>query len=189
MEKITIPFRRPTTPVAATEIPDVFTKAFKSSAADLLNPTSQKPVQARAFEVTTSASNYTQYGNTIRAYIDAGMTFEDIAKAATHLGDTVRVGTANTSIQTEMYVNSGRVTEEAGRITAVQNRGESITITAGIIPSVSTSAGVLTNSQTSALNYTEQQVPIVEGISVQNGADQNGADLQRNPFLSAPAKL
>lgn len=168
-EKVALISRRQNDISTDTTVPDVFEKAFANDPVSLLDPTKEQtaaPVQANAYSVISSSANYIQFGNTIRAYTDAGMTYQHIANAAVSLGEKVETIKANAAVATNMTTNSGQVIEEANKIRGIQNRGEEIILTPRLNYPVSSSAtSLVTTAQVTNLNP-EQKVVVVEGIEV-----------------------
>lgn len=167
-EKLTVASRRPND-VAATKVPSAFEEAFANDPVSLTDPTKEQnatPIQASAYSVISSSANYVQFGNTIRAYTDAGMTYQHIANAAVSLGERVETIKTNAAVATNMTTNSGQVIEEANKIRGFQNRGEEIILTPRLnYPASSSATNLVTTTQVINQNP-EQRASVVEGIKV-----------------------
>ncbi len=101
---------------------------------------SQKPtnVTAKSFSISSSSEDFSQYGNTIKSFTTAGLSYQPIVNVAHAKGHPVNETLTEASLQTEMPINTGQVIEDESRIRAFQNRGEFITVTQRLSsPSVS----------------------------------------------------
>lgn len=147
------------------------------------------PVRAKSFKVTTGSGNYSQYVATVKAYAQAGMSFEHIANAGETLGDMVERGELDSSLIEGRQEKAGEIAEEESKVLAWQNRGEVISVTHQIAsPTPVTGQEVVQTTQ----SLTQEQTPpqnlnVLEGIAVFN--QKVSEQLENNPYLRAPADL
>lgn len=144
---------------------------------DLINPaggiiksTSQNPkVRARSFNIKTSSKNLEQYKRTIIAYMQAGLTFEDIAWAGDFIGDEVVKEEIDAMIAEGWQEKTNEIAEDDSKMLAWQSRGETVSV-ANILPSVSTINGteIINISKSPAVleESTQDSYEVVEGIAV-----------------------
>lgn len=130
-------------------------------------------------KILTQPYDIAQYGRTIRALIDAGMTLDILADAGEERGDQVERMELDAPTTHNLQGKVGEIIEAQDYIQAWHERGE-VFITKQL-PNPTSESGIVPFETTK-----QQKIGVVEGVGVfsnQNQTDQ----LENNPYLKAPA--
>lgn len=129
--------------------------------------------RAKTFEITAGSTNYTQYGNTVKAYAAAGMPFDHIANAGESLGDKVvrKETDAPFADGSQNLEKKGEIVEDNDQIMAWQARGERIAVVHQLASPVQVNEVAIAsgNLVTAGLNQ-QSFVEVLEGINVSKEA-------------------
>lgn len=144
-----------------------------------VSPQEPIAVAAKSASISSPPEDYPQFVNTVKSFTVANMPFEPIINVAHSKGYPVEVTWTDSSVKTNMPANTGQVIEEENRILAIQNRGESITVSLRVTaPASATTSELITYSNNPSTSYYPEQadtaspnatvtnVPLLEGIEV-----------------------
>lgn len=146
---------------------------------------------AKSFQIEASSANYDQYGNTVKAYKAAGMTFGDIANAADSLGDKVirKETDAPFADNPSGLEKKGDVVEDGDQIMAWQARGERIAVVHQLAAPVQGNEVAVASGNLTVGQNQQNSIEVLEGIQVSQEKIQALPEqkTEENPFLKTPA--
>lgn len=148
------------------------------------------PVRARAYNISNAKPwNIGQYKRAAIACKVAGMTFDEVAKAADFLGDKTERIESDAPIQPGWQEIQSEIVEDEHRILLWQNRGEKVTVDKQLTPPESGKEIIQISDYLPQTQTPNQTIEVVEGLNITTNNPQslptasNNTGLENNPYL------
>ena len=166
----------------------------KSPSAVAVKP-ANTPAVVRAVSYKIDVKNpgdLPQYASTVIAFNNAGMSYEPIANAGAHIGDTVTIHEADALVR-QGWQNTAGIDVKENQITAWQDRGEIVITNSPQFPVFN--QPVSGQEIAVASNSLTQKTDVLEGIRIVSTSttslpsSDNDGQLENNPYLKPQEEL